>query len=88
MKKYDAIVIGTGSAMIIVQGLLSMNPDSRIAVIDKYRPRGICLTRGCIPSKMVISVAEIIADIEKTRELGVDAEIKSVDFGRIMKRMS
>ncbi len=87
MKKYDAIVIGTGSAMIIVQGLLSMSPDARIAVVDKDRPGGICLTRGCIPSKMVISVAEIIADIEKARELGVEAEIKSVDFGRIMKRM-
>lgn len=87
MKKYDAIVIGTGSAMIIVQGILRMNPDARIAVIDKDTPGGICLTRGCIPSKMVISVAEIIADAEKAGELGVDVEVRSVDFRRIMERM-
>ena len=87
MKKYDAIVVGTGSAMIIVQGILRLNPDARIAVIDKDTPGGICLTRGCIPSKMVISVAEIVADVEKAGDLGVDVVVRAVDFGKIMSRM-
>ncbi|MGQ9539311.1 MAG: hypothetical protein ACUVTE_07035 [Candidatus Bathycorpusculaceae bacterium] len=77
-KIYDLIVIGTGSAMEIVNAVIQDNPDVKIAVIDKDEPGGICLTRGCIPSKMPLYSAELVRTIEKARELGIDAEIKSV----------
>lgn len=86
MERYDAIVIGTGSAMIIVSRLLAMKPDARIAVIDKDKAGGICLTRGCIPSKLIISPVEVLYDLEKLQNL-IHAEIKGVDFSGIMKRM-
>src|SRR5438309_767522 len=35
MKDYDLIVIGTGSAMNIVEPMIQDNPNIRIAVIDK-----------------------------------------------------
>ena len=59
MKEYDLIVIGTGSAMNIVNPILQGNPDSRVAVIDKDEPGGICLTRGCIPSKLLLYPADL-----------------------------
>ena len=40
MKKYDLIAIGTGSAMNIVETQLQMEPDLKIAVIDKDEPGG------------------------------------------------
>lgn len=86
-KAYDLIVIGTGSAMEIVNAVIHDNPDAKIAVIDKDEPGGICLTRGCIPSKMLLYPAELIRTIEKARELGIDAEIRSVNFETIMERM-
>ena len=43
MKEYDAIVIGTGTAMSIVEAMIQMNPKVNIAVIDKDEPGGICL---------------------------------------------
>jgi dihydrolipoamide dehydrogenase len=60
VKEYDFIVIGTGSAMEIVNALIEDNPTMRAAVIDKDEPGGICLTRGCIPSKILIYPAELI----------------------------
>ncbi|NOY11997.1 MAG: FAD-dependent oxidoreductase, partial [Archaeoglobi archaeon] len=86
MNEYDAIVIGTGSAMIIAGRLLSENPEARVAVVDKDDAGGICLTRGCIPSKLVISPAEVLYDLEKMRDF-IDAEVRGVNFGRIMRRM-
>jgi pyruvate/2-oxoglutarate dehydrogenase complex dihydrolipoamide dehydrogenase (E3) component len=50
MKEYDLISIGTSSAMHVVDAMLQTNPNLRMAVINKDEPRGICLTRGCIPS--------------------------------------
>ena len=86
MKEYDLIVIGTGSAMNLLDPMIQENPGIRIAVIDKDEPGGICLTRGCIPSKLLLYPAELVRTIEKGKDLGVSAEVK-VDFPRIMKRM-
>jgi succinate dehydrogenase/fumarate reductase flavoprotein subunit len=38
MKEYDLIVIGTGSAMDIVNAALQQNPHMKVAVIDKDEP--------------------------------------------------
>ena len=65
MENYDLIMIGTGSAMNYMDHIIDSNPEMKIAVIDKEDPGGICLTRGCIPSKILLYSAELI------RELGL-----------------
>jgi mycothione reductase len=87
MKSYDLIVIGSGSAMNIVDPMIRENPNMKVAVIDKDEPGGICLTRGCIPSKILLYPAELVRLIEKAREFGIATEIASIDFGQIMTRM-
>lgn len=85
--KYDLIVIGTGSAMNIVDPLLRRKPHMKVAVIDKDDPGGICLTRGCIPTKILLYPAELIREIMRAREFGIEVEIKEVDFEKVMDRM-
>jgi len=87
MKRYDLILIGTGSGMEIVAAMIQDNPNLRVAVIDKDAPGGICLTRGCIPSKLLIYPASVVRTIEKSREFGINTEIKHLDFRAIMTRM-
>lgn len=87
MEEYDLIVVGTGSAMNIVDPMVRENPRIRIAVIDKDEPGGICLTRGCIPSKILLYPAELVRLTEKARELGVDVRVDSIDFSAVMRRM-
>src|SRR5438046_8977692 len=87
MKEYDLIVIGSGSAMNIVEPMIQDNPDIRIAVIDKDEPGGICLTRGCIPSKILLYPAELVRKIDEARDLGIDTQIRKISFEFVMKRM-
>jgi mycothione reductase len=87
MKEYDAIAVGTGSAMNIVGAMIQENPQIRIAVIDKDEPGGICLTRGCIPSKMLLYPAELIRTITKAKRFGIDVNVKAINFETIMSRM-
>ena len=87
MKDYDLIVIGSGSAMNLVDPMLQQNPRMKIAVIDKDEPGGICLTRGCIPSKILLYPAELVRVIEEAKELGLDVDFKRADFSKIMSRM-
>lgn len=87
MKDYDLIVVGTGSAMNIVEPMINANPDIKIAIIDKDEPGGICLTRGCIPSKLLLYPAELIREIGTASKFGIDVEIKNIGFKAVMDRM-
>jgi len=87
MKEYDLISIGTGSAMSIVSVMIQENPQMKVAVIDKDEPGGICLTRGCIPSKLLLYPAELVRMIGEAEELGLDVTIEKKDFSRVMERM-
>ncbi|MFP3880235.1 MAG: dihydrolipoyl dehydrogenase family protein, partial [Dehalococcoidia bacterium] len=46
-----------------------------------------CPNLGCIPSKMLIFVADRIAEVQEARKLGVESDIKNIDFNFIMERM-
>ncbi|MBI4302884.1 MAG: dihydrolipoyl dehydrogenase [Chloroflexi bacterium] len=85
MKKYDAIVVGSGCGMIIVDEAL--NHGLKVALVDKGPFGGTCLNLGCIPSKMLIYPADRVVEIEEARKLGIRAKVTSVDFGAIMRRM-
>ncbi len=87
LKEYDIIAIGTGSAMNIVSAVAGSQPDLKIAVIDKDRPGGICLTKGCIPTKILLYPAEIIRITERAKLFGINIEIKEIGFKKIMERM-
>lgn len=86
MKEYDVIVIGSGSGMNIVSEALSHG--ARVALVDKGpRLGGTCINYGCIPSKMLIHVADRIMEIQGARELGIAAKLEDIDFSAIMGRM-
>lgn len=87
MKTYDVIAIGTGSAMNIIDALLQQNPRLKVAVIDKDEPGGICLTRGCIPTKILLYPAEIVRTVQRAKIFGIDIDIKRIDFKHVMNRM-
>jgi len=87
MKEYDVMTIGSGSAMNIVSAMMQSNPSLRVAVIDKDEPGGICLTRGCVPSKILLYPAELVRTMERAPAFGIDVEIRGVNFASVMKRM-
>lgn len=87
MKNYDLIVIGTGTGTSVADAAINESPDLKVAVIDKDDPGGICLTRGCIPSKLLIYPADVVRLIRRSKEFGIDADIKKIDFAALMEQM-
>jgi mycothione reductase len=85
MKKYDLVVIGSGCGAIISDE--AVGHGKKVAVIDKGPLGGTCLNLGCIPSKMLIYAADRAVEIQEARKLGIEAEIRSIDFASIMERM-
>lgn len=85
MKKYDIIVIGSGSGSVVMDEAVSQG--LKVALVDKGPLGGTCLNLGCIPSKMLIYPADVVVEILEAKKLGIDAGIKNIDFRAIMDRM-
>jgi mycothione reductase len=85
MKRYDAIVIGSGCGENIVEETLAHG--LKVALVDKGPLGGTCPNLGCIPSKMLIFAADRVMEIQEAKKLGIAASVKNIDFNFIMERM-
>ncbi|MFO7817266.1 MAG: dihydrolipoyl dehydrogenase, partial [Desulfovibrionales bacterium] len=84
-KTYDVIVIGSGAGMAIVEN--AVEAGLRVALVDKGPAGGTCLNAGCIPSKMLMAVADRVMEIREAGRFGIRAAIEAIDFGQVMKEM-
>lgn len=87
MKKYDLIVIGSGSGLNVAADVAE-ELGWKVAVVEEGPLGGTCLNRGCIPSKMVIHAADVAETIQKAAIFGINAKIINVDFAKVTGRAS
>lgn len=85
MKKYDVVVIGTGSANIVLDAALQQGLTC--AQIEKGRFGGTCLTRGCIPTKVMATAADYIREIEELPKIGVEVSRAHMNWEVITQRV-
>ena len=85
MERFDVIVIGSGSGMLVASA--AIDQGFRTALVEHGKMGGTCINVGCVPSKMLIYPTDVIAAIKESRKLGVHATVDSVDFNNIMNRM-
>jgi pyruvate/2-oxoglutarate dehydrogenase complex dihydrolipoamide dehydrogenase (E3) component len=86
MKTYDLIVIGGGSAGFNA-AQTAAGLGQRVAVIDGGRPLGgLCILRGCMPSKTLIYSAEVLHRAQQGAKLGLRIPRASADLRAIHAR--
>lgn len=61
MERFDVLVVGTGSGMIVAS--TAVDSGYKTAIVDNGPMGGTCINRGCVPSKMLIYPADIAAII-------------------------
>ena len=71
MKHYDMIVIGTGAANIVLEA--AQQKGLRCAQIERGKFGGTCLTRGCIPTKVLVTAADRLYEMREAAALGLSA---------------
>ena len=83
-KRFDVIVIGAGSGLIISS--YAAERGLKVAIVEQGAFGGTCLNRGCIPSKMLIRSADVVDEINRAQLLGINAKVESIDWESIIKR--
>ncbi len=55
-----------------------------VTLIDpEVNPGGVCLHRGCIPSKALLHVAKLVSEAEESAEIGVSFAKPKIDIDRV-----
>lgn len=85
MKQYDVIILGSGSGLVVLEEAIASG--KKCAIVEKSKFGGTCLTKGCIPSKMLVYPADLIREAETASRIGLEFSPPRLDFKRIGERM-
>ncbi|MBN7773919.1 dihydrolipoyl dehydrogenase family protein [Clostridium aminobutyricum] len=85
MTRYDMVVVGSGAGLMVLEEAL--NQGLNCAIIEKAKFGGTCLTKGCIPSKMLVYPADFIREIERSNRIGIHTCRPEIDWDTISQNM-
>ncbi|OQB53672.1 MAG: Mycothione reductase [Firmicutes bacterium ADurb.Bin146] len=85
MTKYDFIVIGSGCGLMFTEGALGYG--KKCAIVENFKFGGTCLTKGCIPSKVLVYPADLIREAEEGERIGIRFQKPQIDWNEISKRV-
>lgn len=84
MAHFDLVIIGAGSGNSLLTPELA---DRDVAIIERGDFGGTCLNRGCIPSKMLVHVADVATSTRHAERLGITASVEQVHWGEVTERV-
>jgi len=85
MKYYDLAIIGSGPGGYIA-GLYASRHKLKTCVIEKDLVGGICLNKGCVPTKSLINSASLFSTLKSASSLGIVCDNLRVDFHKMSSR--
>jgi len=85
MSEIDVVIIGGGPGGY-VSAIKAAHLGLKAVLVEKDKLGGVCLNRGCIPTKALVSTAEMLNHLKRAEEFGIQVKDYSFDFPAIMKR--
>ncbi len=85
MSEIDVVIIGGGPGGY-VSAIKTAHLGLKAVLVEKDKLGGVCLNRGCIPTKALVSTAELLNHIQRAGEFGIQVKDYSFNFPAIMKR--
>ncbi len=84
IRKFDVVVIGTGSAASAV-ATRCRKAGRQVAVVDSRPFGGTCALRGCDPKKVLVGAAEVIDWNRRMQGKGIRAEQTQINWPELMQ---
>lgn len=83
-EELDVVVIGAGPGGYVA-AIRAAQLGKQVTVIDSAEIGGVCLNRGCIPSKALISAAHQYETMRSASTIGITAGEVKVDFAKVQE---
>lgn len=85
MDSFDLVVIGGGSGGYTA-AIRATQLGLTAAIIEDQKVGGVCLHRGCIPTKLLLEAAQTLSSVRNARTIGVSADNISLDYEQLTAR--
>jgi dihydrolipoyl dehydrogenase len=83
MEKTELAIIGAGPGGYAA-AFLAADKGMQVTLIDpEVNPGGVCLYKGCIPSKALLHIAKVISEAEEAKNWGVAFGKPKIDVNRV-----
>lgn len=84
-KTFDFGIIGAGPAGYTA-AIRASQWGKTVVLFEKEHLGGVCLNKGCIPTKTFLHSADVYNSIKKASSLGIEVENVTVDFEKMFDR--
>lgn len=84
-RQFDLGIIGGGPAGYTA-AFQARSKGLSVVLFEKDKVGGVCLNRGCIPTKAILHSAELYEEMKSATELGITAENLSFDYSKVVER--
>ncbi|MFZ9595990.1 MAG: dihydrolipoyl dehydrogenase [Bdellovibrionia bacterium] len=84
IKETEVVVLGAGPAGYVCAIRLAQL-GKKVTVVDRAEVGGVCLNRGCIPSKALIYAGSVYEKIQHSSHMGIQVEKATVHLPTLMK---
>ncbi len=82
--RFDLAVIGAGPGGYVA-AIRAAQLGRKVAVVEEDRPGGVCLNWGCVPSKALLTGAELVENLRRHGEsFGVSQDGVRLDYGKVI----
>lgn len=85
METFELVVIGSGAGLNVLN--VGLQVGMKCALVENAKLGATCLTRGCIPSKVLVHPADLIREAQHANNVGISFNIEKIDWDLIAKRM-
>ena len=84
---YVVVIIGGGSAGYAA-ARTATELGASVAIVDKGPLGGLCILKGCMPSKTLLRSSDLMSLMKRASEFGLRATDLGADMGAINDRKS
>lgn len=85
MENYDLGIIGGGPAGYTA-ALHAASLGQKVILFEKENIGGVCLNKGCIPTKSILHVSELFHKMQNCADYGISAENIVLDYSKVIER--
>lgn len=82
---FDVAILGGGPGGYVA-AIKAAQLGLKVLLIEREKLGGVCLNRGCIPTKTLLKCSETFKSMKDSERYGIYAEKVRLDFGKMMAR--
>lgn len=84
-KSFDVVVLGAGPGGYVA-AIRASQLGKKVAIVEADKLGGVCLNKGCIPTKALLKSAHSVHEVADMKGLGINVDLKGLDASVAVKR--